>query len=115
LIPGSRLARIAQPMIEQASYYAPFPPVANVDWNQRNQCRLPCTPDSMLILPTNLACLARTIGWCVNPGHLVKGTTGGTYVTMTIQPIKREILQRAGIDELEHAIQYRMFVDTKRI
>jgi len=117
LIPGSRLGRIAQHLIEQGSYYPLFPPVANVDWNQHKQCRLPCTPD-ILILPTKLACIARTIGTStvvINPGHLVKGTTGGTYAAMTIQPMKREFLQHAGDEEIEHAIQDRVFIDIKRI
>ena len=53
----------------------------------------------------------------VNPGHLAKGTTGGTYAIMSIHPLDREALEAAGGDdvEMEHVIQDRVSIEIKRI
>lgn len=121
LEPGSRLTRIAQHLLQQRSYYPLFPPPAgtNLDLAQYQYCQMPCRPD-ILIAPSKLTCFARAVcesTLVVNPGHLTKGTTGGTYAMMSIHPIERETLENAGGDdvELEHAIQDRVSVEIKRI
>jgi hypothetical protein len=53
----------------------------------------------------------------VNPGHLVKGSTGGTYAVMHFHPMQREAVENAGSDDVElvHAIQDRVSIEIKRI
>ena len=121
LVPGSRLARIAQHLLEQQSYYPLFPPPlgTNLDLRQMKYCKMPCRPD-VLILPSKLTCFARTVcdtTMVVNPGHLVKGSTGGTYAVIHLHPMQRETVENAGSDEVElvHAIQDRMSIEIKRI
>lgn len=121
LAPGSRLTRIAQHLLEQRSYYPLFPPPLgmNLDLRQLKYCQMPCRPD-ILILPSKLTCFARAVcnsTMVVNPGHLAKGTTGGTYALMNIHPLDREALEAAGGDdvEMEHVIQDRVSIEIKRI
>ena len=121
LAPGSRLTRIAEHLLEQRSYYPLFPPAlgTNLDLRQLKYCLMPCRPD-VLILPSKLTCFARAV--CdstvvVNPGHLAKGTTGGTYAVMDIHPLDRDVLEAAGGDdvEMDHLMQDRMSIEIKRI
>jgi DNA polymerase alpha subunit B len=125
LEPGSRLTRIAQHLLQQQSYYPLFPPpanesmAANLDMKHMEQWRMPCQPD-LLIVPSKLTCFARPVldsTVVVNPGHLTRGTTGGSYAVMDIYPIKRETLESAGGDdvEMEHNLQDRIRVEIKRI
>jgi DNA polymerase alpha subunit B len=125
LEPGSRLGRIAQHLLQQQSYYPLFPPpaslamAANLDLKHMDQWSMPVRPD-LLIVPSKLTCFARTVldgTVVVNPGHLSRGTTGGTYALMEVHPIKRETLESAGgADvEMEHNIQDRIRVEIKRI
>jgi DNA polymerase alpha subunit B len=121
LEPGSRLTRIAQHLLQQRSYYPLFPPPlgTNLDLKQLQHCQMPCRPD-ILIVPSKLTCFARAVcdsTLVVNPGHLAKGTTGGTYAVMNIYPMQREALENAGSDEVEveHAIQDRVSIEIKRI
>lgn len=124
---GSRLKRIAQHMIQQASYYPLFPPhkSVNLDLKQQKGWTMPCRPD-VLIVPSKLTpfcapVLESTI--VINPGHLTKGTTGGTYATMEIAPppIGSDTLLLAKDDDdkeevlLPHNVQDRMKVQVKRI
>ena len=53
----------------------------------------------------------------VNPGHLTKGTTGGTYSVMNIDPIKKEKLKTHKNDDqkIAHDVQNRMKVQIKKI
>lgn len=125
LEPGSRLGRIAQHLLQQQSFYPLFPPpanaamAANLDLKHMDQWRMPCQPD-LLIVPSKLTCFARTVldgTVVVNPGHLARGTTGGSYAIMEVHPIKRETLESAGGDdvEMEHNVQDRIRVEIKRI
>jgi len=119
---GSRLRRIAQHLVHQQSYYPLFPPnkSVNLDMKQQDGWKMPCKPD-VLILPSKLTpfcapILGSTIA--VNPGHLTKGTTGGTYAIMEISPIAREKLEEHAADcaaALPHNVQDRMQVEIKRI
>lgn len=125
LEPGSRLARIAQHLLQQQSYYPLFPPpaslsmAANLDLKHMEIWNMPCQPD-LLIVPSKLTCFARSIldsTVVVNPGHLSKGTTGGTYAVMEVHPIKRDTLETVGGDDIElaHNVQERVRVEIKRI
>ncbi len=121
LPPGSRLRRISQHMIQQQSYYPLFPPnkSVNLDLKQQDGWRMPCRPD-VLIVPSRLTPFCAPIlgsTMAVNPGHLTKGTTGGTYSLMSIDPIKKEKLKMQSNDDqkIPHDVQNRMKVQIKKI
>jgi DNA polymerase alpha subunit B len=122
LEPGSRLRRIAQHMVQQRSYYPLYPPPAsmptNLDLKQIDGFKMPCRPD-ILIVPSRLTAFASLVldsTVVVNPGHLTKGSTGGTYAIMDIHPIKREKLDDAADDVLlQHCLNDRVNVEVKRI
>lgn len=119
---GSRLRRIAQHLVHQQSYYPLFPPnkSVNLDLKQQDGWKMPCKPD-VLIVPSKLTpfcapILGSTIA--INPGHLTKGTTGGTYAVMEIKPMSREKLEAHAADDttvLPHEVQDRMQAEIKRI
>jgi len=120
---GSRLRRIAQHLIQQQSYYPVFPPnkSVNLDLKQQDGWRMPCRPD-VLFVPSRLTpfcapVLGNTL--VVNPGHLTKGTTGGTYSVMTIHPMKNDKLKMhatsAGDTKITHDVQNRTQIKIKRI
>jgi DNA polymerase alpha subunit B len=120
LPPGSRLRRIAQHLVQQQNYYPLFPPnkSVNLDLKQQDGWKMPCRPD-VLIVPSKLSpfcapVLENTI--VVNPGHLTKGTTGGTYAIMEVSPMSRESLDDA-VDtvQLPHNVQERLQLEIKRI
>lgn len=121
LVPGSRLERIAQHMLQQQSYYPLFPPAqgTNLDLKHMSKWNMPCQPD-LLIVPSKLTSFARTVlgsTVVINPGHLSKNTTGGTYAVMDIHPIPRETLENAGGDdvEIEHNISERLRVEIRKV
>jgi DNA polymerase alpha subunit B len=120
LPPGSRLRRIAQHLIQQESYYPLFPPnkSVNLDLKRQEGWKMPCRPD-VLIIPSKLTPFCAPVlenTMVINPGHLTKGTTGGTYAIMEIPPIPRDTLDEA-IDsvQLPHNVQDRIQVQVKRI
>jgi DNA polymerase alpha subunit B len=120
LVPGSRLRHIAQHLLQQQSYYPLFPPnkSVNLDLKQANGWHMPCRPD-VLVIPSKLtpfcsSVLGSTIA--VNPGHLTKGTTGGTYAIMEIQPLSRDVFDDARDSvELPHNVPDRIQVEVKKI
>lgn len=120
LPPGSRLRHIAQHLIQQQSYYPLFPPnkSMNLDLKQSEGWKMPCRPD-ILIVPSRLSpfcCPVLESTLVLNPGHLTKGTTGGTYAIMEIQPMSRDDLDDATDDsELPHKVQDRVQVEVKRV
>jgi DNA polymerase alpha subunit B len=120
LPPGSRLRHIAQHLIQQQSYYPLFPPnkSVNLDLKQNKGWKMPCRPD-LLIVPSRLSPFCSPVlesTLVLNPGQLTKGTTGGTYATMEIQPIARDAWDDAVDDvELPHNIHDRVLVEIKRI
>jgi DNA polymerase alpha subunit B len=109
-------------MVQQRSYYPLYPPPAsmptNLDLKQIDGFKMPCRPD-ILIVPSRLTAFASLVldsTVVVNPGHLTKGSTGGTYAIMDIHPIKREKLDDAADDVLlQHCLNDRVNVEVKRI
>jgi len=96
LPPGSRLTRLAEHFLEQRSYYPMYPPPANfgmnVDVMKREAYSIPVQPD-LLILPSKLASFAKDVKGgtvVINPGHLVRGTVGGTYAIVDLHPAKTD-------------------------
>jgi DNA polymerase alpha subunit B len=123
LEPGSRLKRIAQHLLQQRSFYPLFPPPSskptNIDLKHMKQWQMPCQPD-VLIVPSKLTTFASTAldsTVVVNPGHLTRGTTGGTYAIMEIYPFTRETLETEGGDDVQlpHRLTDRVRVQIKRI
>ena len=117
---GSRLRRISQHMVQQQSFYPLFPPnkSVNLDLKQQDGWRMPCQPD-VLIVPSKLSPFCAPIlehTMAVNPGHLTKATTGGTYSLMKIHPMKKEKLAAANDDtKITHDVSDRMEVEIKKI
>eukprot|EP00548_Thalassiothrix_antarctica_P012684 CAMPEP_0194169748 /NCGR_PEP_ID=MMETSP0154-20130528/4418_1 /TAXON_ID=1049557 /ORGANISM="Thalassiothrix antarctica, Strain L6-D1" /LENGTH=611 /DNA_ID=CAMNT_0038881287 /DNA_START=61 /DNA_END=1893 /DNA_ORIENTATION=- len=94
LAPGTRLVRIAEHLLHQCCYYPLFPASnVNIDLKHFDKMRMPCQPD-VLIIPSKLAPMAKcskgdtSTTMIINPGHLTKGTTGGTYAVMDIHKRK---------------------------
>jgi DNA polymerase alpha subunit B len=122
LVPGSRLTRLSQHLVQQQSYYPLFPPSRDVNLNiaQSQYWQLPCQPD-LLLLPSKLTSFVRTTcqEQCliVNPGQLTRNTTGGTYAFLTIYPLPRESLENAGDEDilLPHDIAHRTKVEIRKI
>jgi len=122
LEPGTRLRRIAQHVVQQRSFYPLFPPPVssptNLDLKQMDGWKMPCRPD-ILIVPSKLTPFATAVldsTVVLNPGHLTKGTTGGTYAIMDIHPIKREKLDDTADDvRVQHGVNDRVHVEIKRI
>mmetsp|Transcript_48981 Transcript_48981/g.118616 ORF Transcript_48981/g.118616 Transcript_48981/m.118616 type:complete len:817 (-) Transcript_48981:55-2505(-) len=120
LPPGSRVRRIAQHMVQQQSYYPLFPPNKNVnlDLKQQDGWKMPVKAD-VLISPTRLAPFcAPALGstMVVNPGHLTKRSTGGTYAVMELHPIDKKKLNSVPETELlSHDVQDRLHVQVKKI
>ena len=122
LEPGTRLRRIAQHVVQQRSFYPLFPPPVsaptNLDLKHMHEWKMPCRPD-VLIIPSKLTPFASTVldsTVVLNPGHLTKGTTGGTYALMDIHPMKREKLDDTADDvHVQHSLNDRVNVEVKRI
>ncbi|KAL3906563.1 MAG: hypothetical protein SGILL_009220, partial [Bacillariaceae sp.] len=116
LVPGSRLRHIAQHLVQQQSFYPLFPPSksVNLDLKQSKGWRMPFCPD-VLVIPSKLTTFCSPIlesTMAVNPGHLTKGTTGGTYAVMEIKPMSRDVLDEATDDvELPHNVPDRIQVE----
>lgn len=119
LQPGTRLARIAQHMLQQRSYYPlfPAPPMANLDLNHADKWEMPCRPD-VLIVPSRLAPFCRPVldnsTIAVNPGLLTRDTTGGTYAIMDIHPLPRESIETSGVEH-SHRLVDRSHLEIKKI
>ena len=78
------------------------------------------TPD-ILFVPSKLSCIATEIhgSLVINPGYLVKGTGGGTFAKLTINPIPESELrnQTSAIPDapILHAAHSRTRVDIVKI
>jgi len=93
----------------------------NLDLTRSEMLDLPCQPD-IFIVPSKLASFCKCIfdkTVVINPGYLVKGSTGGSYSDLLIHPMKRETLEAildTGEDvELAHDVQDRVRVEIKKI
>ena len=116
-----RLLRVAKHLIKQACYYPLFPPSIALDYTHRVETLMPYTPD-VLIVPSKLNVFVEPVECntsnclVINPGWLTKGTTGGTYATMTIYPMKRDTFEQMDSDVLlDHNVHLRTKVEIKRI
>jgi len=88
--PSDRMARLADHLVSQQSYYPLFPSQLGslVNVARSENVDMPCTPD-ILLLPSELAPFARKCNsnaLAVNPGRLAKGSTGGTFSKLIVVP-----------------------------
>jgi DNA polymerase alpha subunit B len=120
---GNRLKTLAEQFIKQRSYYPIFPASSgngrdfNLDVTKMEAFSMPVQPD-ILILPSLLACTATTVAkgtTFVNPGHLVKGSYGGTYAILDIHPIKSDILENSEDEKISHSVSDRIRVEVRKI
>lgn len=78
------------------------------------------SPD-ILFIPSKLSCMATEIhgSLVVNPGLLVKGSSGGTYARLTINPLTASELrnQVSAVPDapIPHAVHSRTRVDIVKI
>jgi hypothetical protein len=91
---------------------------ANLDLGKLNNWSMPCTPD-ILILPSKLAPFARvTSSGClvINPGLISKGTTGGTFASIQIYPLKNDFIDQLHDSvTIEHGVEERVNVSILKI
>ena len=96
-----RLGRIADHLLRQQCYYPLYPTSeeVNLDYEQfENYCFMPFTPD-LLLVPSDLRYFAKDLDGClcINPGRLVKGQTGGSFLKLLIRPKKCENANRSSV------------------
>lgn len=89
-----RLGRLADHLLKQQCYYPLYPTSeeVNLEYEQfGNYCFMPFTPD-ILLVPSDLRYFAKNVDGClcVNPGRLVKGQTGGSFLKLLVKPQKCE-------------------------
>lgn len=77
------------------------------------------SPD-VLIIPSKLTPLVSDVlgTLVINPGHIAKGTKGGTYANITINPINETTLQNSiheKKNEIPHLVSSRSNVEIVRI
>jgi DNA polymerase alpha subunit B len=118
-LPGSgRLARMAQHLIQQRSYYPLFPAAkgACLDLSQQECWEMPVQPD-ILIVPSKLNPFVKDVmdSVVVNPGALTKNTTGGTFAVLDVHPWKSGEGLGEEDEEAENGVKDRVRVDIKRI
>jgi DNA polymerase alpha subunit B len=90
--PKDRMKRLAGHLVSQQSLYPLFPCRVgdNVDTSLCAAYELQHTPD-IIIVSSGMKYFAEDAGHgvvCVNPEQVVKGTSGGTFATITISPLK---------------------------
>lgn len=98
---SDRLGRLANHLLMQQCYY-PLHPTSedvNLDYERfESHCFMPVTPD-VLIVPSDLRYFMKDVDgcFCVNPGRLVKGQTGGTYLKMLVKPRKPQNADKSSV------------------
>jgi DNA polymerase alpha subunit B len=124
---GSDIDKLLQPfvhVIEQQHFYPMYPPGKNAcldstralqtgDGEYTGAAQLKATPD-VIIIPSKLKPFAKQVSktLCVNPGHLVKGSSAGSYARLIAHPFvipdEEDII-------MEHCLTDRCRVEIKRI
>ena len=119
-----RLSRLMGHLICQQSFLPQYPPSVHtsnqVDYRQSKHFNFHQTPD-ILITPSKLTHMAREVMGTVvvNPGHLTKGTSGGTFAEITIHPFKetdlQEIKSKEPLTPIPHNVHTRTSVSILKI
>ncbi|KAI8378975.1 DNA polymerase alpha/epsilon subunit B-domain-containing protein [Blakeslea trispora] len=88
-IQGDRMQTLAQHVLEQHTYYPLFPHAIgdSIDSSQLHHIQISRKPD-VLILPSQLKHFTRDVQGtvCMNPGHLSKGLSSGSYARVLMYP-----------------------------
>ncbi|GBG31501.1 DNA polymerase alpha subunit B [Hondaea fermentalgiana] len=94
----SRIQRLAEHMLHQASFYPMFPPApgASLELSQRSAITLKYQPD-LLLVTSKLMHFAHDLEgtMCVNPGRLTRGRTGGMYARIIVKPRSKDEIEAA--------------------
>ncbi|KAG5177638.1 DNA polymerase alpha/epsilon subunit B-domain-containing protein [Tribonema minus] len=120
-----RLARLADHLLQQRSFYPLRPARAGVPLDPRRAAALALAPrgaaPDVLLLPGRLAQFARDVRGCVcvNPGALTRGGGGGTYAALALHPLPRAELEAAARDApdiaVPHGVAQRTALEVRRI
>ena len=88
--PKGKIEMALQTILEQRSLYPIYPSGLNtpVDWDQIKGLMFESPPD-ILIAPSELVMLAKVIEGtiCINPGNICKQNTGGSFASITVDPV----------------------------
>ncbi|KAI8093585.1 DNA polymerase alpha/epsilon subunit B-domain-containing protein [Halteromyces radiatus] len=90
-VPIERLLNLSRHVLQQQNFYPLFPasPGDSIDADQMAHLQLSTKPD-FLILPSHLRQFAKLLDdddvLCINPGHLCKGRSSGTFAKLIIHP-----------------------------
>ncbi|KAI8341362.1 DNA polymerase alpha subunit B N-terminal-domain-containing protein [Chlamydoabsidia padenii] len=84
-----RMANLSRHILQQQNFYPLFPTsmTDSIDADQMAYLQLAVKPD-LLVLPSQLKHFAKLVDdvLCINPGHLCKGRSGGTFARLAIHP-----------------------------
>ncbi|CAO3591206.1 unnamed protein product [Absidia cylindrospora] len=87
--PSDRLANLSRHILQQHTFYPLFPPSGSdaIDADQMAYLQISAKPD-FLVMPSQLKHFTKLVDdvLCINPGHLCKGRSGGTFVRLAIHP-----------------------------
>jgi len=121
---SNRLDRLAAHFLEQQSFCPQFPvapnSMAQLDFRQSRHWEMSVSPD-ILIIPSKLTPIVRVVGngtLVVNPGHLAKGASGGTFAELDIHPVKEKELRDMVLEKkqpIRHEIHRRTRANLIRI
>jgi len=98
---SDRLGRLADHLLLQQSYY-PLHPThedVNLDYEAfERHAYMPITPD-VLVVPSDLRYFVKDVEGCLcmNPGRLVKGQTGGTFIKCLMKPKKSSNANKSSV------------------
>ncbi|XP_065661952.1 DNA polymerase alpha subunit B isoform X2 [Hydra vulgaris] len=96
---SDRLGRLVDHLLQQQCYYPLHPSSedVNLDYEKfESYAFMPVTPD-ILVLPSDLRYFIKDLEGClcINPGRLVKGQTGGTFLKLLVKPRKPQNLNKS--------------------
>lgn len=123
-IDGNRVARLATHLLQQQSFSPQFPvppsTVAQQDLRQARHWEFTGAQPDILILPSRLAAMVKEAqgSLMINTGQLSKGTGGGTYAELSVNPVPEKELRDAamkGQKEYPHNVCERTAVKIVRI
>jgi DNA polymerase alpha subunit B len=121
----NRLDRLAAHLLQQHSFAPqyPAPPntIAQLDLRYARHWQMKVSPD-VLVIPSKLTYMAREVlgSLVINPGHLTKGSSGGTFAELNIHPMNEKMLRDKLLgeekdEEIKHEVHARSFANIVKI
>ena len=93
-----KIDQVLYGLLQQRSLYPLYPPGQNspIEVEQVQKFMFEKTPD-IIITPSDLMLFSKNISGCIciNPGFMCKGSTGGSYASITIDPL---VIASQGLD-----------------